>query len=194
LPSVKFRAQAIQKFKIKNRMKSRNSLPSHVTTIIHKPQLPKTWPCADRRTRLRRSALLRLAFIVNSLADSPSEQELPLPDVHAAAQEGRLLELLAQYAGRRPDFSFLQSPVSSFDELNSALRLSSTVLQGREFLKAGVYRNGYCLALALVLYAIRENSPQIWPPACRAVLPRRSQTKAGAGLIGDHDSLGEQPM
>ena len=139
-------------------MKSRNSLPSHVTTIIHKPQLPETLPSAHPRTRLRRSALLKLAFIVNSLADSPSEPDLPLSEVHAAAQEGCLLELLAQYAGRRPDLSFLQSPPGSFDELNSALRLSSTVLQGREFLKAGVYRNGYCLALALVLYAIRERS------------------------------------
>ena len=143
--------------------KSLNTLPSHVTSIIHKPQLPKTLPSAHPRARLRRSALLRLAFIVNSLADSPSEPDLPLSEVHAAAQEGCLLELLAQYAGRRPDLSFLQSPPGSFDELNSALRLSSTVLQGREFLKAGVYRNGYCLALALVLYAIREMSPQLWP-------------------------------
>ena len=143
--------------------KSLNSLPSLVNTIIYKPEPPKTWPCAARRTGLRRSALLRLAFIVNSLADSPSQTDLPFPAVHAAAQEGRLLELLAQSAGRFPDFSFLQSPPGSFDELNSALRLSSTVLQGREFLKAGVCRNGYCLALALVLYAIRERSPQLWP-------------------------------
>src|SRR6266446_6749163 len=143
--------------------KSLNSLTSLVTTMIHKPEPPKAWPCADRPTGLRRSALLRLAFIVNSLADSPSETELPLPAVHAAAQKGRPLELLAQSAGRHPDFSFLQSPVGSFDELNSALRLSSTVLQGREFAKAGVHRNGYCLALALVLYAIRERSPQLWP-------------------------------
>ena len=143
--------------------KSINSLTSLATTIIHKPQLPQPWPCADRHTGLRRSALLKLAFIVNSLADSPSETDLPFPAVHAAAQQGRLLELLAQYAGRRPDFSFLQSPPGSFDELNSALRLCSTVLQGREFTKAGVYRNGYCLALALVLYAIRERSPQLWP-------------------------------
>src|SRR5207245_3444283 len=136
-----------------------NSLTSLVTTMIHKPEPPKAWPCADHPTGLRRSALLRLAFVVNSLADSPSETELPLPAVHAAAQEGRLLELLAQSAGRYPDFSFVESPAGSFDELNSALRLSSTVLQGREFLKAGVCRNGYCLALALVLYAIREISP-----------------------------------
>ena len=144
-------------------MKSANSLTSLVNTIIHQPQPLKTWPCAERRSGLRRSALLRLAFIVNSLADSPSQTNLPLPAVHAAAQQGRLLELLAQSAGRCPDFSFLQSPVGSFDELNSALQLSSTVLQGREFAKAGVYRNGYCLALALVLYAIRERSPQLWP-------------------------------
>src|SRR5258706_5373039 len=143
--------------------KSANSLPSFVTTIVHNPEPPKTWPCADRRPGLRRSALLKLAFIVNSLADSPSEADLPLPAVHAAAQDGCPLELLAQYAGRRPDLSFLQSPPGSFDDLNSALRLSSTVLQGREFTKAGVYRNGYCLALALVLYAIRERLPQIWP-------------------------------
>lgn len=158
--------------------KSANSLPSLATTIVHKPEPPRTWPCAGRRPGLRRSALLKLAFIVNSLADSPSETDLPLPAVHAAAQDGCLLELLAQSAGRFPNFSFLQSPVGSYDELNSALRLSSTVLQGREFTKAGVYRNGYCLALALVLYAIRERSPQIWL-ACRAGLPRRSRTKAG---------------
>ena len=138
-------------------MKSANSLTSLVNTIIHQPQPLKTWPCAEPRSGLRRSALLRLAFIVNSLAN------LPLPAVHAAAQEGRLLELLAQSAGRCPDLSFLQSPPGSFDELNSALRLSSTVLQGREVAKAGVCRNGYCLALALVLYAIRESSPQVWP-------------------------------
>jgi hypothetical protein len=48
-------------------------------------------------------------------------------------------------------------------ELNTALRTSSRILRGREFLKAGVYRNGYCLALALVLYAIRERSVQVWP-------------------------------
>ena len=127
------------------------------------PQPPKTWPCAGPRTGLRRSALLKLAFIVNSLADSCSETDLPLPAVHYAAQEGRLLELLAQSAGRFPDFSFPHSPAGSLDELNSALRLSSTVLQDREFLKAGVYRNGYCLAMALVLYALREISPQVWP-------------------------------
>ena len=159
--------------------KSTNGLPSFVTTIVHKPQPPKTWPCADRRPGLRRSALLKLAFIVNSLADSPSEADLPLPAVHAAAQDGRLLELLARSAGRLPDFSFLQSPVGSLDELNSALRLSSTVLQGREFAKAGVYRNGYCLALALVLYAIRERSPQIWP-ACRAVAPSEGGSKVSS--------------
>ena len=152
---------------MKTPSKSLNSPTSLVTTMIHKPEPPKAWPCADRPTGLRRSALLRLAFVVNSLADSPSETELPLPAVHAAAQEGRLLELLAQSAGRYPDFSFLQSPVGSFDELNSALRLSSTVLQGREFAKAGVHRNGYCLALALVLCAIRERSPQLWPEHCR---------------------------
>src|SRR6267142_5364978 len=111
--------------------KSLNSLTSHVTTMIHKPEPPKAWPCADRPTGLRRSALLRLAFIVNSLANSPSETDLPLPEVHAAAQDGRLLELLAKYAGRHPDFSFLQSPAGSFDELNSALRDSSTILRGR---------------------------------------------------------------
>src|SRR5258708_1240977 len=96
--------------------KSINSLASLVTTIIHKPEPPRTWPCAHRRTGVRRSALLKLAFIVNSLADSPSEQELPLPAVHAAAQEGCLLDLLAQYAGRFPDFSFLQSPDGTFDD------------------------------------------------------------------------------
>ena len=133
--------------------KSIQSLHSSVTTM--RP--------TSKRTGLRRSALLRLAFIVNSLADSSSETELPIPAVHAAAQDGRLLQLLAQHSGRHPDFSFLQSPAGSFDELNSALRDSSTILRGREFLKAGVYRNGYCLALALVLYAIRERSPQIWP-------------------------------
>jgi hypothetical protein len=148
---------------MKTTPKSANSLTSLVTTIIHKPEPPNASPWADRPTGLRRSALLRLAFIVNSLADAPSQTELPFPAVHAAAQEGRLLELLAQSAGRYPDFSFLQSRGGSFDEVNSALRLSSTVLQDREFVKAGVHRNGYCLALALVLYAIRERSPQIWP-------------------------------
>jgi len=143
--------------------KSANSLASLVNTIIHQPQPLKTWPCAEPRSGLRRSGLLRLAFIVNSLADSPSQTNLPLPAVHAAAQDGCLLELLAQSAGRFPDLSFLQSPDGTFDELNSALRLSSTVLQGREVAKAGVCRNGYCLALALVLYAIRESSPQVWP-------------------------------
>lgn len=72
--------------------KSTNSLPSLATTIVHKPEPPKTWPCVGRRPGLRRSALLKLAFIVNSLADSPSEADLPLPAVHAAAQDGRLLE------------------------------------------------------------------------------------------------------
>ena len=148
---------------MKTSPKSANSLPSFVTTAIHQPGLPKTCPPAGRQPVLRRSALLRLAFIVNSLADSSSETELPLPAVHAAAREGRLLELLTQSAGRCLDFSFLQSPPGSLDELNSSLHLSSTVLRGREFTKAGVYRNGYCLALAFVLYAIRERSPQIWP-------------------------------
>ena len=116
-----------------------------------------------KTSRTSHSALLRLAFIVNSLADSPSQPDLPLLEVHAAAQEGRLLELLAHCAGRRPDFSFLESPTGGLDMLNSALRDSSTTLQGREFAKAGVYRNGYSLALALVLYALRERSPQVWP-------------------------------
>ncbi len=53
------------------------------------------------------------------------------------------------------------------------------MLQGREFAKAGVYRNGYCLALALVLYAIRESSPQIWP-ACRAVAPSEGGSKVSS--------------
>jgi hypothetical protein len=142
---------------------SKSSLPSIVTTIVPKAQPSKNWPCADRPVGLRRSALLKLAFIVNSLADSPRHPELPLPQVHAAAREGCLMELLSQYAGRRPDLSFLHSPPGTLDELNSALRLSSTVLLGREVPKAGVYRNGWCLALALVLYAIRERSPQLWP-------------------------------
>jgi hypothetical protein len=116
-----------------------------------------------RVPRLHRSALLRLAFIVNSLADSPSQSDLPLSEVRDAAEEGRLLELLGRYSGRHPDLSFLESTPGAMDELNSALRTSSRILRGREFLKAGVYRNGYCFALALVLYAIRERSVEIWP-------------------------------
>jgi hypothetical protein len=143
--------------------KSTNSLPSIVTTIIPKAQPSTNWPCADRPVGLRRSALLKLAIVVNSLADSARTPNLPLSKVHAAAQEGCLMELLSQYAGRRPDLSFLESPPGTLDELNSALRLSSTVLQGKEIPKAGVYRNGWFLALAFVLYAVRERSPQLWP-------------------------------
>ena len=136
--------------------------PASKHTKYHHMQTSLSAPIS-RPSRLRRSALLRLAFIINSLADSPAVPALPLSEVHAAAQDGSLLELLSQYAGRRPDFSFLQSPPGTFDELNSAIRDSSTILHGREFTKAGVFRNGYCLALALVLYAIRERSPQVWP-------------------------------
>jgi len=82
--------------------KSLNSLTSLVTTMIHKPEPPKASPCADRPTGLRRSALLRLAFIVNSLADSPSETELPLPAVHTAAQKGRLLGQNGKVQKREP--------------------------------------------------------------------------------------------
>ena len=128
---------------------------------------------------MRRSTLLRLAFIVNSLADCSSEGDLPFPEVHAAAQEGRLLELLARRSARFFDFSFLKSPDGSFDELNSALRLSSTILRGREFLKAGVCRNGYCLALALVFYAIRERSVDMWPE--RPCRQNRERQWAGIG-------------
>jgi hypothetical protein len=66
-------------------------------------------------------------------------------------------------SGRLPDFSFLQSPPGTFDEVNSALRDSSVILQGRELSKVGVRHNAYCLALALVFYAIREHSTQLWP-------------------------------
>lgn len=147
------------------------SLHSNATATLH----------TSKRSGLRRSALLRLAFIVNSLADSSSETDLPIPQVHAAAQDGRLLQLLAQYSRRHPDFSFLQSPAGSFDELNSALRDSSTILRGREFLKAGVYRNGYCLVLALVLYALRERFPQVWPEATSPL------AQSGGGVSSDQN-------
>jgi hypothetical protein len=79
--------------------------------------------------------------------------------VHAAARQGRFLQLLAEYSGRFPDFSFLQSPSGSFQELGLALRAASTALESGEFVTAGVYQNGYCLALALVLEAMRQKFP-----------------------------------
>jgi hypothetical protein len=115
------------------------------------------------RVTLRRAALLKLAFLVNSLADCPATPKLSFADVHAAARQGRLLDVLSQDSGCRADFSFLQSPDGSFDLLNSALRDASTLLNGREFLMVGLSSNGYCLVLALVLYALQERLPQIWP-------------------------------
>ena len=141
---------------------TRSNSPNHnQPQPLPLPHIP-SWPPYRPRIKLPRSALLRLAIIVNSLADS-AQSDLPLAEVHAAAREGRLLELLVRHSGRLPDFSFLQSPPGTFDEVNSALRDSSVILQGREFPKVGVRHNGYCLALALVFYAIRERSPQLWP-------------------------------
>ena len=137
---------------------------THSTKLnLHLPQPSEPWPPSRSAARLNRASLMKLAIIINSLADSPSEPHLPIAEVHAAAQEGRLLPLLVRYAGRRPDFSFLQSPPGTFDELNSTLHKYSVILQGREFLRTGVSRNGYCFALALVLHAAREWLPPLWP-------------------------------
>ena len=86
-----------------------------------------------------RSTVERGANAVRGIRTRRRRRPSPTPPLRKldGAQEGRLLELLAQSAGRYPDFSFVESPAGSFDELNSALRLSSTVLQGREFVKAG---------------------------------------------------------
>ena len=132
------------------------------TTSLIDPDQITLGPESKPRTFLPRAALLRLAIIVNSLADAPN-LDLPLEEVRSAAREGRLLPLLIDFSGRHPDFAFLQSPPGTFDEVNSALRDSAVILSGREFQKVGVCRNGYCLALAYVLYAIRERSVQVWP-------------------------------
>jgi len=115
----------------------------------------------NHRSPLKLSVFLQLAFIINSLADSPSETELPFSEVHAAAREGRLLPVLGHYAGRFPDFSFFESPPRNGEALRAALREASVALESREFVKAGVCRNGYCLALAIVLEAARQSFPGV---------------------------------
>src|ERR1051325_11155926 len=147
----------IQKTQKPKSMNSRNRLNSVPSPTSHNP-VADPFPAG-----VRPATLLRLAFLVNSMVDCSSEGDLSFPDVRDAAREGRLLELLTQRSGRAYDFSFLQSADGPFDELNSALRDSATILRGAEFVKAGVCRNGYCLALALVLYAVRERFVPMWP-------------------------------
>jgi hypothetical protein len=141
-----------------------NTSPANASaTAVASGPSTKFHPGPQRRPRLSASALQRLAVLVNSLADAPGEPELPLAEVRVAAKQGTLLDLLRKYSGRSPDFACVRSPDGTFDDLNSMLRDAALTIWGREYEKIGVYRNGYCLALGLVLYAIRERLIQVWP-------------------------------
>ena len=99
---------------------------------------------------------LKFALIVNSFIDTSTGHELPFDEVYDAIEDGHFTLILMAYAGRDTDFSFMRSPDGSFDALNSALRAAAAEFRGRHFLKGGVARNGFCLALAIVLEAIRQ--------------------------------------
>ena len=86
-----------------------------------------------------------------------------MAEVRLAAKQGTLLDLLRKYSGRCPDFACVRSPDGTFDDVNSMLRDAALTIWGREYEKIGVYRNGYCLAVGLVLYAIRERMNSIEP-------------------------------
>ncbi|HWX22765.1 MAG TPA: hypothetical protein VN578_22930 [Candidatus Binatia bacterium] len=99
---------------------------------------------------------LQLAFLVNSLGDSSAGHDLPFEEVYESIDGGYFPLILKAYAGRCPDFSFMQSPDGSFEELNTALRAVAAKFRGYHFQKGGVAANGFCLAVALVLEAIRQ--------------------------------------
>ena len=112
---------------------------------------------------------LHLAFLVNSLGDSSAGHDLPFDEIYQSIDGGYFPLILMAYAGRCPDFSFMQSPDGTFQQLNTALRSAAAEFRGRHFLKGGVAQNGFCLAQAIVLEAIRQKFAIVSQPAPRAL-------------------------
>ena len=104
---------------------------------------------------------LHLAMLINSFADSSAGHDLPFDEVYEAIDHRQFHLILQAYAGRCPDFSFMHSPDGTLDEMNETLRAAAAEFRGRHFQKGGVACNGFCLALAIVLYAIRQKLDQL---------------------------------
>jgi len=129
---------------------SSSSIPSR---HARRRQNPRATPSLSGQ-RNHRSPLKLSVFSNSHLSLTASQTrhpktELPFSEVHAAAREGRLLPVLGHYAAvSRTSLCSNRLPAMA-KALRPALRRSVGCVEAREFVKAGVCRNGYCLAWPL---------------------------------------------
>jgi len=97
-----------------------------------------------------------LAFLINGIIDARPVADLSFAEIHDAAREGALVDLLAKRFGHLTNFSLLQRHPADLEQMEAALCDAASALEGREFGKARVSNSGLCLAVAIVLEAIQQ--------------------------------------
>ena len=106
-------------------------------------------------TNMPLSPFTHLAFLINWILDSHPPTDLTFTQIHAAAHQSRLLDLLAHHYGHIADFSLLQSSsLLNLERFEAALSDAASALEGRETGTTRIQNSGLCLAMAIVLQAI----------------------------------------
>jgi len=116
---------------------------------------------------MKLTSLTHLGFLINWIIDERPATDLSFQQVHAAAREGRLIELLARRYGHIADFYYLRprpGNLINLEQMEAALSDAACALEGRE----PVAHSGLCLALAIVLEAIQQRVRSVPPFACPA--------------------------
>lgn len=105
---------------------------------------------------MRLSTLTYLGFETNAALEACPSLELPLAEIHVAAQRERLVALLAERLGDKVDLSLLTHGSDELPEVEAALRDAAAALHGREARKVGVRANGLHFVIALIFEAIQQ--------------------------------------
>ena len=105
---------------------------------------------------MRLSSFTALGFEVNAVLEACPKFKFSVAEVRDSAQRGMLVEELAARFGDKADLSLLLADEREVVDVDLALSDASDSLHGREGKKAGVSKNGLCLAMALILEAIQE--------------------------------------
>jgi len=107
-----------------------------------------------------------LGFLINWIMDERPDLDLTFAEIHQAARQKQLIELLRQRFGHVADFGLLRhDSLTNIEHMELALSDAAFALEGREAGKACVQHNGLCLAQALVLEAIQQQFHRPQPGA-----------------------------
>ncbi len=110
------------------------------------------------------ASFTQLAFLINFIIGN-RPADLSLSEVRAAADDGRLVCLLATRYHHIADFYYLIYKPARLEQLEAALTDAGKILKWGESHRIGVSRSGLCLALAIVLEAIQQQFVRMWRPA-----------------------------